>query len=447
MTTNEFYIQKIWSDVLNEISKTNRIEQEVFDMYITTSKMASIDENEAVIVAPNFIHFTMLNSNRETIEDCLETTVGQHIKVKFIQQSDYDDGIKEQLTSSINLSKELDQNYTFTNFVIGKSNISAQLASRTVAENLGALYNPLFIYGNSGLGKTHLLNAIGNRVKSLKSNARICLISGLDFVEGVYRASKDKTLDEFKASFRNLDLLLVDDIQFIAGKDKTHEVFFSVFNDLINNRKQVCITADRLPADITGLEERIISRFNQGLSVNIEAPEFETSLSIVKMKISNNTINTLNIDDEVLSYIATNFSTDVRSLEGAINRLLFYAINFADDGDRITLKLATEAFRDQLTENKGELSVKKIKKVVCDYYNLTATQLVSKNKTANISTARHIAMYLCRRMLDCPYQEIGNEFGKRDHSTVMSACEKVEKEIKTNSLYLKAINEIEAKLR
>ncbi|MBQ1477120.1 MAG: chromosomal replication initiator protein DnaA, partial [Erysipelotrichaceae bacterium] len=342
--------------------------------------------------------------------------------------------------------RSVDPSFTFINFVIGRSNAQAQIAAWTCANNLGIVYNPLFIYGNSGLGKTHLLNAIGNFVLSTKQGKKVGFISGLDFVEGVSNSIKEKKIDEFKKSFQDLDLLLVDDIQFIAGKEKTHEVFFSVFNSLVNNKKQVCVTADRTPSEIKGLEERIISRFNQGLSVNIEVPEYETSMRILEMKIKNNVYGTKEIDEDVLSYIASNFSQDVRSLEGAVNRLLFYAINFSTD-DHITLKLAIEAFKDQIKENKNELSIITIRKAVCDYYNLTKQQIISKNRTKNIANARNIAMYLCRKLLDAPYKEIGNEFGKKDHTTVISSCRRVEQLIKTDPRYLKAINEIEARIK
>lgn len=449
MTTNDFFKDKIWTDTLQKLENDDKIPQDVFELYFLSAKLYEIDENGAIITTPTFIAFTVLNNFLEIIENSLESSYGKYIPVKIVEEKTIiENPLPFDPKNPINeFGKDLDSNHTFVNFVRGRSNIQAYSAAFTVANNLGVFYNPLFIYGNSGLGKTHLLNALGNAVKKSNPKAKICLISGLDFVEGVFKSSKEKRLDEFKASFKDLDLLLVDDIQFIAGKEKTHEVFFSVFNELVNNYKQVCLTADRLPQDIEGLEERIISRFNQGLNVNIEAPEFETRLDIVKMKVSNNTINTQNIEDDVLTYIASNFTSDVRALEGAVNRLLFYAINFSNPNESINLKLAKEAFRDQIAEKTNELDIKKIKKVVADYYNLTTTQLVSKTRTANIANPRHIAMYLCRKLLDSPYQEIGAEFGKRDHSTVMSACEKIENSLKTNSLYLKAISDIESRLK
>ena len=445
MTNVEFYYNDLWSRTLQSVRDSKQINAEDFDLYFNGSRLINITKEGAEVVVPAFINYSLMLLHIKLIEDCLESFLGQHVDVKIILEDD----LNKSLNSVHNeyFDKEIEPKQNFGNFVLGKSNIQAQVAALTCANNLGIVYNPLFIYGNSGLGKTHLLNAIGNQVLSSFPNKKIGFISGIGFIEALNKARKADVVDKFKETFYDLDLLLVDDIQFIAGKSWTQEVFFTIFNTLVNNRRQVCITADRTPDDINGMEERIISRFNQGLNVNIESPEYETSIKILEMKIANNLSITEKVDDEVLSYIATNFSQDVRSLEGAINRLLFYYINFnIDNEDHITLKLASEAFKDQITENKNELSISKVRKVVCDYYNLTIKQITSSTRTKNIAIPRHIAMYLCRKLLDAPYKEIGNEFGKRDHSTVISACEKVESLIKVEPAYLKAINEIEKKL-
>jgi len=450
MSGFDFYFKNVWNDVMKKVFESGKVSENLLPYF--DSKLHSIEDNTAIILTKNFISTTVMLQNIDLIEDCLEMVTGEKLKAKIILEDDFlRAGEKDntKINNPVFSSRELDPNQTFANFVTGKSNVQAHVASLTCASNVGLVYNPLFIYGNPGLGKTHLLNAIGNSVKEKFPTKKIAYISGLEFVDGVFKASQEYKLDEFKNSFKEVDLLLVDDIQFIAGKDKTHEIFFSVFNELVNNRKQVCITADRIPSEIKGLEDRIISRFNQGLVVNIEAPEYETSISILKMKIANNIGFSQSVDDEVLNYLATNFSQDVRSLEGAVNRLLFYSINFPlpEDPGRISLKLAVEAFKDQVKESKKELTISNVRKAVCDYYNLTKQQITSASRTKNIANARHIAMYLCRKLVDAPYQEIGKEFGNRDHSTVMSACERVEKLIKTDSLYLKAINDIEEKVR
>ena len=449
MTTMEFYLKDVWSKTLDLLEKSGQIEEDAFDYYYASSTLLSLDEDEAVVLVPYYIHYSLMSQKKDIIEDCLENICGKHIPIHLIREEELEEQQKNVASFTNDfIIKSIDPEFTFGNFIVGRSNAQAQIASLTCATNPGMLYNPLFIYGNSGLGKTHLLNAIGNHIISNHKQKRIGLISGMDFVEAVHKAAEEKRLDEFKDSFNKLDILLVDDIQFIGGsyKTKTHEVFFNVFKNLIDNRKQVVICSDRAPADIEGLEERIISRFNQGLKVNIEAPEYETSMDILRMKISNNA-NKLNVDEEVLSYIATNFSQDVRSLEGAIITLLFNSINFYSNEEKITLKMAVDIFRDQITDTSNELSISSIRRAVCDYYNLTKQQIISKTRTKNIANARHIAIYLCRKLLDAPYKDIGNEFGKRDHSTIMSSCERIEKLIKTDPLYLKVINDIESRIK
>ncbi|MDO4499924.1 MAG: chromosomal replication initiator protein DnaA [Erysipelotrichaceae bacterium] len=454
MTNIDFYYNEIWKRTLQSVYDTDKIDHDAFDLYLSGSKLVELDEEEAIVIVSGFIHFSIMTQYKSLFEEHFKEQVnGKFIPITIYTERDWitkkktrNGEIDVPILKNI-FDREIDINQNFGNFVLGKSNIQAQVAALTCANNLGLVYNPLFIYGNSGLGKTHLLNSVGNLVTTNFTNKRIGFISGLGFIEALAKSKKDDCIDEFKQSFYNLDLLLVDDIQFIAGKSWTQEVFFSIFSYLVNNKKQVCITADRTPDDIKGMEERIISRFNQGLNVNIESPEYETSIKILEMKLANNVAVKDKVDDEVLSYIATNFSQDVRSLEGAINRLLFYFINFNfDNEDHITLKLASEAFKGQVVENKNELSITKVRKVVCDYYNLSKQQIQSANRTKNIAIPRHIAMYLCRKLLDAPYKEIGNEFGKRDHSTVISACEKVEELIKKDPAYLKAINDIEKRL-
>ena len=450
MTTSEYYFNDIWSKTLEKIKESDQLSED--EMIYFTSKLIKLTETEALISVPAFINYSIMHGKTSLIQSCLEEVIGKKVMVSICLPNDVTNTPVIENISFQNdfISRQIDTNQTFANFVTGRSNAQAHLASMTCANNLGILYNPLFIYGDSGLGKTHLLNAIGNEVRRLYPNKQIGFISGLEFVEGVAKASKENRLDEFKQSFYGLDLLIVDDIQFIAGKDKTHEIFFTVFNNLVNNKKQICISADRIPSEIKGLEERIISRFNQGLTINIEAPEYDTAINILKAEIKNNSSpNQYDIDDDVYSYLATNFSHDVRSLKGAIARLLFYSIDFTngvEESGRITLKLAQEAFKDQIQDNKNEITIQGIRKVVCNYYNLTTKQINSATRTKNIANARHIAIYLCRKLLDAPYKEIGDEFGKRDHTTVMSSCEKVEKLIKTEPLYLKAINEIEARI-
>jgi chromosomal replication initiator protein len=295
------------------------------------------------------------------------------------------------------------------------------------------------------MGKTHLLMAIGNYVLKVTPTKKVYYTDSLKFVETVVNAIRDNQIEAFKQYMYGIDLLLIDDIQFLAGKEKSHEIFFTIFNELVNNHKQICIASDRQPQEIKGLEERLISRFNSGLSVGIDSPEFETSLAILKMKIKSSGYAMSSMDDKALAYIASNCSKDVRNLEGALNRVLFYAIEFQPQGDTIEYETVMNALKNQtVVSDKSGLSPKKIIKCTADYYNLPRQTITSKSRTKNIANARHIAIYLCRKLLDISYIKIGEEFGGRDHSTIISACTKVEKQIKKDPMFAKAINEIEA---
>lgn len=445
MVTNEFYLSDLWQNIINHIENNQLVEETVLNEIKGRTKIYSLNNEAMVIECQYFFTQILLNQNLHVVKEVVSQMLNKPLEVStYFSTEIYGDNSNKSLVKNDFIKRTIERNYTFDNFVVGRSNIQSQVSALTVATNPGVHFNPLFIYGNSGLGKTHLLNAIGNKINEQFPDYRIGIVSGLDFVEGVSESIRNHTIDEFKKEFYNLDVLLVDDIQFIAGKEKTHEIFFSVFNELVNNKKQICLTSDRMPKDIKGLEDRIISRFNQGLNVNIEAPEYETSLNILKKKLASS--GTTNIDEEVLSYIATNFSQDVRQLEGALNRLLFYSVTFMPV-EHITLKVAAEAFKDQMSEISDDININSIKKVVCDYYGVTKQQLNSKIRTKNIANPRQIAMYLIRKYLDMPYKDIGNNFGKRDHSTVINACERVEENIKKDPNYLKAIQDLEAMIK
>ena len=441
---NDYYLVNVWREVIKYFADEKIIDEEsVLEMLDESCYIVSLTEKEATINCSLFLAYILTEQLQDRIKEALSKILHRSVKVKVYQELPNEEDFKIN-NKDVYYNTHCDKKYTFENFVVGRSNVQAQVSALTCATNPGLSYNPLFIYGNSGLGKTHLLNAIGNKVATLFPHYKVGIISGLDFVEGVTKSIKTHTIDTFKKAFYSLDFLLVDDIQFIAGKEKTHEVFFRIFNELVDNKKQICVTSDRLAKDIDDLEERIISRFNQGLNVNVGVPEFETSLNILKSKLSLS--SSKSIDEEALAYIATNFSQDVRRLEGALNRLIFYAINFVSS-DHITLDVALETFQGQVTDGNTEVDINRIKKVVCDYYGVTKQQLSSKIRTKKVAMPRQIAMYLCRKHLDIPYKDIGDNFGKRDHSTVISACERVEENMRKDSFYKKAVQELEASLK
>lgn len=453
MTTVEGYLKDLWKKTIESLEKS-KIDPIIITTYYVPARLISIDNSKAVIVVENEIYKQIIKNEEALIASTLSSILGEEVSCVILTESESSQQTaspvftyqKPQASDDL-FQLKLKSDFTFDNFVVGQSNKECQAAALACAYSPGKFYTPLFIYGNSGLGKTHLLHAIGNFVYHNYPDKNIYYTSGSDFVESVVSSIQNQCIDEFKRRLYNIDVLLMDDVQFIAGKEKSHEVFFSIFNELVNNRKQICITSDKHPTEIKGLEERLISRFSSGLSVGVDSPEFETAVAILRLKIKNQVGDSIHIDDDVVSYLATHFSKDVRSLEGCINRLLFMSIN-GHNCDHIDLQSTIEIFKGQVSStNTEELSVNKIKKEVADYYGLTKQQLVSKARTSNIANARHIAMYLCRTLLDIPFVKIGEEFGKRDHSTVMSACEKVEKNIRKDQLYRQAVNELQGRVK
>lgn len=444
MTGVEYFYNDLWAKAKNLLKEDSSIGKLVYETYFEESNLVFLNEEKAIIAVPTNLQKMILSQKLHLIGTVLSSILNHSVDCEVHIENDYTTkSVENAVDDDIVIEDDrVMPEYTFENFIVGPSNKEAHSASLACAYTPGKFYTPLFIYGNSGLGKTHLLNSIGNYIKQNDPSKKVFYTSGTDFVTSVVNSIKDNSIEKFKEKMNHLDVLLMDDIQFIAGKEKSHEVFFNIFNELVNNKKQIVLTSDRNPSDIKGLEDRLISRFSSGLSVGMDSPEFETALAILKFRLEYQSVDASTIDDEVLSYIATNFNKDVRKLEGALNRLLFYSINFSGS-ERIDFKVALAAFKGNSSTDKNELSVNKIKRIVSDYYGLTRQQLSSNTRTKNIATARHIAMYFCRKCLDIPFSKIGEEFGKRDHSTVMNACEKVERNSKSDINYKQALVELE----
>lgn len=445
------YLADLWKNLLTDMKANRTIEPEIIEHFYESCSLYELTDEKAIILAPNIVTKQIIRSQAEIVNNSLIDLLNlDHSLFVEIYQ-------KSELPSHVDLVKPLplfDENdfismpiqkdRTFENFVVGDCNRESQAAALACALTPGKFFNPLFIYGNSGLGKTHLLMAIANHVMKSDPSKKVYYTESLKFVETVVNAIRDNKIDAFKQYMYTVDLLLVDDIQFLAGKEKSHEIFFTVYNELVNNGKQVCIASDRQPKEIKGLEDRLISRFSSGLSVGIDSPEFETSLAILQMKIRQNGYGIDEVDQEGLAYIASNFSGNVRDLEGAWNRVLFYAIQFQQDGGVIRFETVMNALKSQaVVSDRTGLSPKKIIKAVADYYGLTRQQITSKTRTKNIANARHISIYLCRKLLDISYIKIGDEFGGRDHSTIMSACTKVENQIQKDRAFASAVSDIE----
>ena len=322
--------------------------------------------------------------------------------------------------SAINKITGLNKNLNFDNFVTGRANQLAIAAAKQVSEKPGESYNPLFIYGGVGLGKTHLLQSIGNKVKDENKDFKVKYLHAERYVTDVVKAYEGKTFDQFKKNYHSLDLLLIDDIQFIGKKNRTQEEFFYAFNTLIENKKQIIITCDSYPKEIQGVDERLRTRFSWGLTVAIEPPELEMRVAILLKKAS---ISKINLPEDVAFFIAKQIRSNVRELEGALNRIVALS-NFTNL--TIDLNLAKDALKDLIAVRGRQVTVENIQKTVADYYKIKMSDMVGKKRSRNFSKPRQIAMALTRELTNLSYPEIGNYFGGRHHTTVMHACEEIE---------------------
>jgi chromosomal replication initiator protein len=334
--------------------------------------------------------------------------------------------VVEQAKPKVREHSRLNPSFTFDSFVTGKANQLARAAGLQVAEHPGTAYNPLFIYGGVGLGKTHLIQAIGNLVHEHSPHAKVRYIHAEQYVSDVVRAYQHKAFDGFKKYYHSLDLLLIDDIQFFSGKNRTQEEFFYAFNALIDAHKQVIITCDSYPKEITGMEDRLISRFGWGLTVAIEPPELEMRVAILIKKAE---VEGVRLPEDLAFFIAKHIQSNVRELEGALKRVLAYS-NFA--GQPLSLDLAREALKDVLAIQFRQVSIDNIQRTVADYYKIKVSEMYSKKRSRNVARPRQIAMALAKELTQLSLPDIGDAFGGRDHTTVLHACRKVA-ELKSGS--------------
>jgi chromosomal replication initiator protein len=342
------------------------------------------------------------------------------IKINTVQnvggaQSD----VRSNIVQSGNHKSNINLNYKFDNFVEGKSNQLARAASRQVADNPGGAYNPLFIYGGTGLGKTHLLHAVGNGIMDKKKDATVVYMHSERFVQDMVKALQNNAIEEFKRYYRSVDALLIDDIQFFANKDRSQEEFFHTFNALLEGNQQIILTSDRYPKEINGVEDRLKSRFGWGLTIAIEPPELETRVAILMRKAVENKIN---LPDEVAFFIAKRLRSNVRELEGALNRVIANA-NFT--GRPITIDFVREALRDLLALQEKLVTIDNIQKTVAEYYKIKMADILSKRRSRSVARPRQMAMALSKELTNHSLPEIGDAFGGRDHTTVLHACRKI----------------------
>ena len=428
--------KEIWEIIQSHLRKKLTPQQ-----YKTWANPLLVSENEQSleIIAPN--HFIKQWISERFAKD-IEDLAKEHKYVKPItfetnnkktaKRPEKKELQKEDVVSTninvgnISKSTGLNKNLNFENFVTGRANQLATAAAKQVSEKPGESYNPLFIYGGVGLGKTHLLQSIGNKVKADNKDLKIKYLHAEKYVTDVVKAYEGKTFDQFKKNYHSLDLLLIDDIQFIGKKNRTQEEFFYAFNTLIENKKQIIITCDSYPKEIQGVDERLRTRFSWGLTVAIEPPELEMRVAILLKKAS---LSKINLPEDVAFFIAKQIRSNVRELEGALNRIVALS-NFTQHP--IDLNLAKEALKDLIAVRGRQVTIENIQKTVADYYKIKISDMVGKKRSRNFSKPRQIAMTLTRELTNLSYPEIGNYFGGRHHTTVMHACDEIEEQRLTN---------------
>ena len=446
-------IANLWTQVLARIEEKLH-EKRIFDTFFAETYISEIVNNTIYVVTNSAISAQLLSTQylemiTETITEVTET----NFKCVFIAESEIknkQEYFEQTKKPTYFKDAAINPNLTFDNFVVGSFNREASQAALLVASNPGKQFNPLFIYSKSGLGKTHLMHAIGNYIQKVTMpNAKVLYINADDFVDEFVKFVKgEKELVSLKDFVSGFDVLLFDDVQHLAGKVKTQEMFFYIFEKMVNSNKQIVITSDKQPNELDGLEERLITRFSKGLVLKINDPDQNTCVEILRKKIIANNLDIDKFDESVLIFFAEKFSKNVRELEGALQRLIFYVINYKQT-DTITMDVAIEATSSLLGGKSiaSQLSEQKIINTVADYYNLPPSQLTGKIRTGQIALARHVAMYLIRDTLDIPLKKIGDAFGGKDHTTVMNALTKVDKELKTDPGLKEAIDELKKRLK
>ena len=450
-------LKVLWNKFLETVKQ--EVSSISYNTWFAETELHDMNNGKARVIVPMPIHKKHLSdSYKEMATRIFNEITGSNFEFEFLLKDEINDD------NSSNVQKEppieevgvpynnpiasnLKPNYTFDTFIVGNSNKFAHAAALSVAENPGKMYNPLFIYGSSGLGKTHLMHAIGNYIVQ-NSNKKVLYVTCEQFRDdfiGISRRMEENGnnfdyVDYFKNKYRNIDVLMIDDIQFLGGATSTQQEFFHTFNTLYSDNKQIVITSDRSPDDLKLLEDRLRTRFCWGLTVDIYPPDFELRINILKKKIAGGAINQ-EIPDNVIEYIASNMGSDVRQLEGSINRLLAYSTIMG--GSKIDLDLAIEALKDYTNTGISEKNnIRKIQKAVAEYFQISVDDMKSKKRSANLAFPRQVAMYLCRQLTDESFPKIGTEFGGKDHSTVMHSCDKIEAEMKVNKELVKTIENI-----
>jgi len=427
-------MENIWLQAQSNISKV--LTPQTFDTWIRPISFLTHKANQIFLEAPNkFVKEWVEEKYLSMIQEAISSLTGVKFQVEFkVNEKSGPD--KTQLIADLGIPDELppprekgkqgelvsnlNPKYTFDTFVCGASNQFAHAASQAVASNPATNYNPLFIYGGVGLGKTHLLTAIGNHIQARNKKARISYYTSEKFMNELINCLRYNKMEQFRSKFRSMDVLLIDDVQFIAGKERTQEEFFHTFNSLYESHKQIVVTSDKFPKDIPGLEERLRSRFEWGLIADIQPPDIETKVAILKKKAE---MDNINLVDEVALFLATSSTTNVRELEGMLIRLGAFS---SLTGNEITLKMAREVLKDIIVDKTRELTIEIIQKQVADHFKIKVSELKSDKRLKALVVPRQIAIYLCRELTKSSYPEIGEKFGGKDHSTIIHSVKKID---------------------
>ena len=436
-----------WTQALTEIRE--QIGAQNFETWIAPVRFLSRNRNEVLLEVPNkFFRDWLTEHYVSQLEAALSSMARSSVRVVFqVNEKAAKSGHTEKTIKKDDRERERPQRannlvakYTFENFVIGASNQFAHAACMAVANQPGDNYNPLFIYGGVGLGKTHLVNAIGHHAGSQRPGLKVVYLSSESFMNELIASLRRDKMDEFKRKFRNVDILILDDVQFIAGKERTQEEFFHTFNSLYESHKQIVITSDKFPKEIPGIEDRLRNRFEWGLIADIQPPDMETRVAILQKKAE---VESVQLPHDVAIFLASNIDSNVRELEGSLTRLgAFASLTKAT----INVDLAKDVLRNTLNGAKREITVENIQKTICDYFNIKLGDLKAKRRTQNIALPRQVAMYLCRKHTETSFPGIGDKFGGRDHSTVIHASRTIERKIKEDPNMQSTIEKLERNL-
>lgn len=450
-------VREKWDDILQYIKKEHDISDVSFKTWLVPLELYSAEDHVVTIIVPdiNFLGYIRKKYGL-LLKVGIEEITDYKCEIRLVVQEDIHDAdifdtggnlineAKYNINQSSIQKANLNPRYTFESFVVGANNNLAHAASLAVAESPGEIYNPLFIYGGVGLGKTHLMHSIAHFILRNRPKAKILYVSSETFTNELIDAIRNKnniSTTEFREKYRNNDVLLIDDIQFIIGKESTQEEFFHTFNTLYESKKQIIISSDKPPKDIETLEERLRSRFEWGLTVDIQPPDYETRMAILRKKEE---LEGYNIDNEVIKYIAVHIKSNIRELEGALTKIV--ALSKLDNKE-INLELAEEALKDIISPNAArEITPELILQIVAEHYNLTPLDIASQKRTKDIVYPRQIFMYLCRNILSTPLQTIGKLLGGRDHTTIIHGSEKISADLKKNPSLQGTIDTLKKKI-